>query len=356
MTRQPDPWEDDKFSPLDTRTGPEHFAAELAAIANEDPENFPPPEDTPPTVIAPSAEPTAPTFAPPDVVEMEDGSSVKTYEDAEGWHAEVNPGNGRTLQVFHARSDRDLLKQLAVAQANATKKINQQEKQIKLSRKAEPEPKVENSGQLTADQLFEIKTIAQSDFVGAFNKMLEYAGGPGVTFAQFVKWMRVGQENETKAENAKIAARFFKARPGYVVSKANEEKMLEHIAQHYNKEFTVENLIDAFDELTEAGLLPDVAKPRPVAPVIQQPEPVAAVIPAAPVLAAPPAQPANARIERPAGRANATLGLRVSETTTVRPPTTREVPSAEEMENMTDAEIEQLFASVVRTKAQSARR
>jgi hypothetical protein len=361
MTEQAkDPWENDQFAPLDTRTGPDHLARLIAEDANANPNDFPaPPDPEVPPVPPKVAETPVPAFSPEETVTLEDGSSVTTTNDAEGWHATVNPGNGKTLQVFHARTERELIKALMVAQANATKKINQQEKQIKLIRKLdEPAPTNEPANKvLTADQIFEIKTMQQSDPVAAFNKLCEYT--TGVSWAQFVSWVKLGKGAEEKLARNEIANTFFSKCPAYIKTKANEEAMLGHLAKQREpskKEFTVDNLVAAYDDLSEAGLLPDVAtKPNTVTP---QPAPAPAVIPApAPAsVATPEVPPANVRIERPAGRENATFGLRAGETTTVRPPTSREVPSVEELENLPDDQIAQLFAGVVRAKAQSARR
>lgn len=354
-----DPWEDDQFAPLDLRTGPEHFATQLAEIANSDPVNFPSPEAEPVVPAPPPPAPAAPTYAAPDEISMEDGSTVTTWEDAEGWHASVDPKNGKTVQVFHGRTERELLKQLAIAQANATKKINQQEKQIKLVRKLDEPTPAASSGQVTADQMFEVNTIAKTDLVGAFNKLLQYTtGNPGITFQEFVNWM-VSAQNHEKA--LKVGAEFRNRNPRYFVSQRNEDTMLDYLRTN-KLDFTVKNLEQAFGDLSEAGLLDEAPKPQPVATVPPQPTPApvstVAPAPAAPVVPTVVPTPVNPRIERPAGRANATFGLRESETTTIRPPsTTANVPSAEEMENMTDAEIAQLFAGAVRAKAQqSARR
>jgi hypothetical protein len=346
-----DPWLQDSFAPLDLRTGPDHLARLIAEDANANPNEFP--EAPIETVVDPALAPVppAPVYAAPETVALEDGSSVTTTNDAEGWHATVNPGNGKTLQVFHARTERELIKALMVAQANATKKINQQEKQIKLIRKMdEPAPPKSNTKDLTADQIFEIKTLQQSDPVAAWKKTIELT--TGMTFEEFVSAAKSGKEVKQEMTRTQIARAFFAIRPEYRNTKANEDKMLEHLGEN-KQDFTVDNLVKAYDDLLEAGLLPDITvKPRPVAPVTPPPAPPVVATPEVPP-ATP--EPTNPRIERPVGRTNATFGLRPGETTTVRPPTSREVPSVEELENLPDDQIAQLFAGVVRAKAQARR-
>lgn len=345
-----DPWEDDQFAPLDRRTGPEHFAQSLADIANADPENFPPPVAEPaPVSVAPVA---APTYAQPEIVNLEDGSSVSTTEDADGWHAEVDSGNGKPKQIYHARSERELLRMLMVAQANATKKINQQERQIKLIQQADDirlEKKQESTGP-TADQLFEIKTLFQTDPLAAFNKLCQTTAG--VEWSEFIKWAKAGQRAEEKQTRSEIAQAFFAARPRYLNNQNNEARMLDYINSR-KKAFTVENLIEAYDELLPAGLLEEpVVVPRTTQPVTP---PVAITTPVQPVAPEVPA-PANVRIERPVGRQSAGFGLPQRETTTVRPPASQDTPSAEDLDNLTDEQLNQLMAGVIRTAAQSGRR
>jgi len=353
----PDPWEDDKFSQLDLRTGPEHFASELAEIANSNPDQFaPPPEPVVETPLTPVVEtPVIPQYAQPETVTMDDGSSVEITNDVEGWHATVNPGGGKTLQIYHAHSERDLLKALAVAQANATKKINQQEKQIKLIRKMdEPQTPASTTKELTADQIFEIKTLQQSDPVAAWKKTIELT--TGLTWEEFVNAAKDGRAVKQEMTRNQIAGMFFEKRPAYQKTKANEGEMLKYLADN-KKDFTVENLMLAYDDLMEAGLLPDVPKSRPVTTVVTQPNTEPAAIPVVPEVAVTPVTPpANPRIERPAGRANAALGLRANETTTVRPLADQRAPSVEELNELPDDEITRLFAGVIRAKAQSARR
>jgi len=341
MTNVPtDPWEQNDFAPLDLRTGPDHLARLISEDANANPDDFP---------AAPVAEVVDPALAPVEPIQyaaseevvMEDGTTVTTTNDVEGWHATVNPGNGKTLQVFHARTERELIKALMVAQANATKKINQQEARLKLVRKVDTPPAKPASAELTADQLFEIKTIAQSDFVAAFNKMLEYSAGTGVTLSQFIKWAKAGQTAEQKIDKAEIANEFFNARPNYLRSKKNENQMLEYLSEN-TLEFTAQNLIEAYDRLLEAGLLDVAVKPKPAAAItVPAPAP-----PPAPVVG----------IQQPAGRAKAAYGIRPDEVTNVPSPAADKAPSVEELENLPDDQIAQLFAGVVRTKAQSARR
>ena len=350
-----DPWLDSEFSQLDTRTGPEHFAAQLAEIANADPNTFPPPVVDPALAPVPPA-PSAATYTQPETVTLENGATITYTEDERGWHAELDPGKGRPLEIFHARSPLELAKQLAVGKVNASIKINQQEAKLKVQKvdnsPAPPKPATAAQKTLTADQIFEIKTMFQSDPVAAFNKMCEAT--TGVDWSTFVNWAKAGKDAQDQAQQQlslkQIGDKFRKLVPSYFNSPDNNTRMTDKLTER-GLEFNVENLIEVYQELSESGLLDEAPRTQ--------------VIPAAPpaitaVPAPAPPDPA-ARIERPVGRPIATpagFGLRPSETNArpPAPPDPTRVPSVEEIDNLPDADINQLFTDIRRFKAQTSRR
>lgn len=358
MTVEQDPWLDSEFSQLDTRTGPEHFAEKLAAIANDPNEQIPNLPLAP--VVDPALAPVPPapvnTYAQPETVQLENGATITYSEDERGWHAELNPGKNRPIEVFHARSPLELAKQLAVGKVNASIKINQQEAKLKVQKTDNPPaparavqtgPKV-----LTADQIFEIKTLNQSDPVAAFNKMCELT--TGVDWSTFVEWAKAGKEVKEQAQQQltlkQIGDKFRKLVPAYFNSADNNTRMTDKLTEK-GLDFNVENLIEVYQELSESGLLDEAPK----APVVN-PAVAAITAPAAPVIPT----PDPARIERPVGRPLATpasFGLPAN--SPVRPPAPPDpsrVPTVEEIDNLPDADINQLFTDIRRFKAQSARR
>lgn len=347
---QTDPWLDDEFSTLDTRTGPQHFAAELAEIANNDPNTFPPPVDP---ALAPVPPEPAKVYAQPETVQLDNGATITYTEDERGWHAELNPGKNRPIEVFHAHSPLELAKQLAVGKVNASIKINQQEAKLKTTVRTVDTPTTapakQTTSTITADQIFEIKTLFQSDPVAAFNKMCQYT--TGVDWTTFVNWAKAGKEmqeqNQQQQTLKQIGDKFRKLVPAYHNSADNNTRMTDKLAEK-GLEFNVENLIEVYQELSESGLL-DVA---PKAPAV-------AAITAPPAPAAPVPDPA-ARIERPVGRPLATPGkFGLPANSSVRPPAPPDpsrVPTVEEMDNLPDADINQLFTDIRRFKAQTARR
>jgi len=355
-TEERDPWLDNEFSQLDTRTGPQHFAEKLAEIANNDPDSFPPPVDP---ALAPVAPAPAAVYAQQETIQLENGATITYTEDERGWHAELDPGKGRPLEVFHARSPLELAKQLAVGKVNASIKINQQESKLKTVQKVDntsttrtPQPASAAPKQATADQLFEIKTLFQSDPVAAFNRMCEVT--TGVDWTTFVGWAKAGKEGQEQAQQQatlkQIGDKFRRLVPAYYNSPENNDAISAYLTE---KElfFNVENLIEAYQELSKNGLLEEAPRPQPV--------------PAAPVAITTPPAPASpdpaARIERPVGRPIAApggFGLRPGESSARPPvpPDTTRAPSVEEMDNLPDADINQLFTDIRRFKAQSARR
>src|SRR5208283_5491058 len=110
--------------------------------------------------------------------------------------------------------------------------------------------------QATADQLFEIKTLFQSDPVAAFNRMCEVT--TGVDWTTFVGWAKAGKEGQEQAQQQatlkQIGDKFRRLVPAYYNSPENNDAISAYLTE---KElfFNVENLIEAYQELSKNGLL-----------------------------------------------------------------------------------------------------
>src|SRR5882757_9395777 len=67
----------------------------------------------------------------PIVIQNPDGSSISIEKSSKGWKGSVDIGTGST-QVYYGKTKNELLTNVLTAQANATKKIREQNRQIKF--------------------------------------------------------------------------------------------------------------------------------------------------------------------------------------------------------------------------------
>jgi hypothetical protein len=109
--------------------------------------------------------------------------------------------------------------------------------------------------------------------------------------------------------------------------------------------WTVENLEEAYQDLSEDGLLVKAPKPPKTPPPVevQTTEP------------APPAPRPEERIVRTETRPRAALGIRTSDVTPAPPPAPEQAPSAEDFDSMTDEQITNLMKQIRRNAIQNRR-
>jgi hypothetical protein len=306
-----------------------------------------------------------PEVAGPKATNYPDGSSVTIEKTSRGWKAELDLGfPGATKEVFYGSTKDEMWQNLAVAKLNATKKIREQNRQIKLgvppkqpvaiAAPVAPQP-------LTADQIVALKQKLEQN--------------PDAGFAEWIQ-LRTGRSIETLVQQAdagfqareenilsETATAFVVSHPDYHKSDENFRTMIAYVAKNKlgeiltaknqdtiltalvrSGEWTANNLDEAYEDLRESGLLEvKPVAPTPVEPVA--PVQVVAATPSAPAPAAPvPASPAvPPRVTR---QPRAGFGIRPSETTSVPVPSSTEPPSAKQLDDLDDAAIAQLMAGV----------
>ncbi len=357
--RNNDPWaEDDGFTQIDTRRGPEHFATELGKIAEEEPQFAPTPEEVAAADQSPAPAPLAAEIVSsydPKVMTLDDGSTVTIERTKDGYKATCALPKGQP-EVFEAKTESDLLQAVLVSKLHATKKIREQNHQIKLgrvpaqpARPAQPDP---GKKTLSPDELFDYKAQLAANPDLANERWFQLK--TGLSLEALVGLAKLGAKAAEELRVEAEAKAFRRLRPEYHMTDENLSALLAYLDKN-NLDFVADNLAQAFDELTEAGLLEEAPKAPAPAPPAPQP-----VIPsAAPVAPAVEegTETANERIVRVVRRPRASFGLKASNTTVVpTAPTDTRGPSAEELDNLSDTEVDQLFSGIRREFAQSARR
>lgn len=364
--------DDDLFAPLDLRgAGKQPFADQLSEIANEeelesDPGDAPPPE-------LPSDEPPAPPAPPvhtPEVTEMEDGSILTVEKTNKGWRAILDSGIGNA-EVFYGKTKDEMWMNVAAAKVHATRHIRELNKKIKLTARPEAtvtqQVPITQSRQLTADEIFEIKNQVQTDPTLAFDSYFQKR--TGLTLDQLVDLANEGRQARVELEMEATAREFKSNHPEYLQIDRNYLAMVGWLAKYklnrtltpqnqneimgllyHNGAWTAENLEEAFQDLAQDELL-ELSVEDEAAPETEEEQ---AVPLARPTQAPAPPAP-NPRIARVRVGPRAGLGIRTRETTSV-PTDSSRPPSAEELDNLSDAEISKLFSGVRRAASQSARR
>lgn len=170
---------------------------------------------------------------------------------------EVDLGDGSGKQVFSADTADELLDVLTTAQLNATKKIRQQEFELKRQARAKPERPAATSTaakELSADELFAIATELQTNPKKAIDKVFQ--AETGMTAAELGKFVRGMQE--AQAINAADTQFLQNHQEDYVPSAANAQQIHKFLTDE-SLPHTAANLEYAFQELSESGLLDEAA-------------------------------------------------------------------------------------------------
>lgn len=212
----------------------------------------------------------APAIVSDEQKPADDVKPVETAKEDNGgkFRREIDLGDGSGKQVFEADSADALIDKLTIAQENATRKIREQQFELRRSLRAKPEKQVATKsieiGQpktLTADELFQLGQELQTDPTSAFNKILQAQTGMdanqlvaiGKEFAS-LQQARLVNEAETS---------FLQAHQGvdYLPTPDNA-RAIQKFLQDEQLPYTAANLEYAFQELSESGLLdmPDSEK------------------------------------------------------------------------------------------------
>ena len=338
-----------------------------------------------PEAVAPTA--TEPEPAPAGKSEVHpypDGSSLTVEKTSKGWSATLAFADSAIKpEVFYGATKDEMWQNVAAGKINATKKIREQNKQIKLVAETAAEPvqqtveRAERAAgrELTADEVFEIRTAMESNPDLAFTKWFELKFNRPL--AQTVeKWEKGGAAADTLDAEAE-ARDFVAAHPDYCYvgqeGVNNRFNMTARLSAKFLKQTTTvdnqlvmedrliaggywtnKNLSEAYDDLNESGLLEFAPAATPEPEPQPTPTPRAEAPAAAPAVAEPSQD--GERIVRTVRRPRAGLGLSSRETTTVA--TTKgepQPPSADDLDNLTDAQLAELYSGVRRARLTSRR-
>ena len=386
LTQTGDPdvdlWLDDGFANLDTRKGAgdgqsfgdtlvRDFATpeEVAKIEAVDAAQLRPdvltnvqlPAQLPPPGVVPGRPENEQQFEP-EVFEYPDGSSARVEVMKGGTlKATLSLGGGAGPEVFYGKDKNELFNQLIVAKLNASKKIREQNKILKTKPatraaavpKAAPKPV---SRELTVDEKFAIKTQLENDPDLAMQEWFQKK--TGMTLETLVTLAKEGGTAKDEAMIRDEVAAFKEEHPRYISVDSNFTLLMgwltkEKLNREYNNSddiwealltnslFTRETLAEAYDALTQDGLLELV--PEETAPPEPEPTPVPTPTPA-------PGIPAATRPRA----ASIAFGVRPSSATVA--PTASTVPTAEELDKLSTTDINALMAQVRQSRAATRRR
>lgn len=181
---------------------------------------------------------------------------------------EIDLGDGSGKQVYEADSNEELIDKIADAQANATRKIREQNHEIQdLKRRvlAQPEggqadpdgPMPEfQARELSADELFALGQRLQNPATAgaALREALE--AGLGASLEDVRKTLRLAQITPRQLRGKEAAEAFLMNHPEFVTNAANQKAIFEYM-EHPDRRMalTVQNFEIAFGALSAAGLL-----------------------------------------------------------------------------------------------------
>lgn len=320
---------------------------------------------------APAPPPVEEVVSPyPKVLDLQDGASITFEQTRKGLRATLDSNTGANPEYFYGRDETELLQRIAVGKINATKKIHQMAKAERLGTNAndvDPNPpaRITASGrQLTPQESQEINDLYKTDPAAANEKWYELRHG--MKPEQTATAARAGSTAQVELYLESVAKSFKIARPHYIMDDDNLFTMVAAMFKDFFKQsikaeqveeacillaqqgfWTVRNLINYFDGLSEAGLL------RVAQEEVDDTENEEEELPPAPVVVAQPAGRLE-RIVRPRPGSNASYGIRTS-TSTVAPVENPSGPSDQDLDNLSDEQIAQLFSGVRRAKLGSRR-
>jgi hypothetical protein len=316
--------------------------------------------DEPAPVLVAEPEPEG-----PEIFEVEDGTVTLEKERGQ-WKATLLNSVGGNPQIYWGKNKNELLINAMKAQLNATAKIRELNKKVKLTaapptqRPADPTPSVRK---LTADEVFEIKALWESDPAAALDMLVKRR--TNVSLEELVGKAQRGDQANMNLETEATSKEFLARNPGYYPDSENKnfQSLIKWLAKFklgktateanagdiftelwQTGNYTAENLEEAFEDLTEDGLMvkPRLPKPSPPVEVNQQPVPQPA--PAAP----------TPRIVKTETRPRAALGIGRSDATAT-PPAAPSAPTDEDLDDLSDEQIKALLGGVRRQRVAARR-
>ena len=299
----------------------------------------------------------------PEVIELANGGSITFQKTSKGWEAVLDNGTSAQPEVFKGKNKNELMVRMAEGKLNATQKIRELNRELKLGGQAPVAPQQFSQPhpgprQLTADEQFEIKTELEANPDLALSKWFQKKTGK--TVEELMALAEQGANVNINVSMGDVAKEFRDNNPEYYSVDKNYYALVRYIAKNklrktipdnqantvavelfHSGYWTVESLEEAFNELNEASLL--VPAPRssaPPPPVAQQPEQTP--------------RP-NERIVRQETRPRAALGIRTGDVSPVAAPAPPKAPSVEDLDSLSDEAIAKLMQSAMQVRRQSRR-
>lgn len=198
----------------------------------------------------PNAEENSPT------PQAQDGTQTE-----EKFRREIDLGDGSGKQVFEADTAEELIDKLTTAQENATRKIREQQYELRRAQRAKPEKtapvkpmQIGQPKQFTADELFQIGQELSSNPGAAFDKILQAQTGMtteqlktiGSEFANMQQARLITEAETSFLQNHQDV--------DYLPTPDNA-RLIQKFLQDEKLPYTAANLEYAFQELSESGLL-----------------------------------------------------------------------------------------------------
>lgn len=199
-------------------------------------------------------------------------ATTTVEEQPKEFKVEIDLEDGGGVQVFKAATQDELVEKLRVAQANATRKIRQQNEQLKTLRtQATVKPRYQEKT-ITPDEEFIIGQEFATSPTKAFAKMFE--AKTGMTLEEFRQNQAEVIEIREQNKAVRNAQEFIERHPEYVATAANAKKINAYIATH-GLPNTLDSVEEAYENLVADGLLVTEEKTETTGTRIETPKPKA---------------------------------------------------------------------------------
>jgi hypothetical protein len=185
---------------------------------------------------------------------------LEELEGGGGFRATIESEDGHGTQVFEGATEKEVIDKLLVAQANATQKINEQNRALRKTvtpDPAQPETVVQRRP-LTADEQFQVTEDLRdpTKAPAAVRKVVEAELGAPLETVR--KRINEGDQDTAVRQGQQVAAEWMADHPDHFPSPHNSRVIINYLRNN-NWAVTKKNLDLAFTDLTEAGLIQELA-------------------------------------------------------------------------------------------------
>jgi hypothetical protein len=250
-----------------------------------------------------------PEPAQPEVTTFEDGSSLTVEKTKKGWKATLDSNTGAQPEVFYGDTQKAMYAEVARGKVNATRKIRELNKSVKLGNAEPVVPRVTTSKstlrELTADEIVEYKVLMDSNPQKAMDYFNEKRYG--LKPEEFAKKLNEGTVARQLGDIESTGKAFVANNPDYYPVRENFIKVVQYLVKKYfgraispNEDFdaltldlldagawSVESLEAAKEDLLDSELLilpPKTVRVETTPPPAHEPPVVpVSVVPPAPV-------------------------------------------------------------------------